>query len=72
MENGKKEICIYCYEKTATTFYLNPVSYKSYPCCPECLEKREKKQREIDERYLNIKPFDGPNEYGEYYDENSY
>lgn len=45
---------------------------KSYPACTNCLEKREADQERINERYLDIKPFTGRNEYGEYYDEDSY
>ena len=45
---------------------------KSYPACDNCLEHREKEQERINERYLDITPFTGQNEYGEYYDEDSY
>lgn len=45
---------------------------KSYPACDNCLEAREKAQELINERYLDITPFTGQNEDGEYYDEDSY
>ena len=61
----------------ATDYYQNwgdmsRVVPKSYPACNNCLDKREKKQQQINERYLDIKPFTGQNQHGEYYDEDSY
>ncbi len=43
-----------------------------YPCCENCYNKRAEEQERINEKYLDITPFSGPNEYGEYYDEDSY
>lgn len=61
----------------ATDYYQNwgdtsRIVPKSYPACSSCLGKREKDQKRINERYLDIKPFTGQNAYGEYYDEDSY
>jgi len=76
--------CLYKYEGCtgeATEYYQNhhPACLepgrmfpKSYACCTNCLEIREKEQERINERYLDIPYFSGPNEDGEYYDEDSY
>lgn len=61
----------------ATDYYQNHRDMsrlipKSYPCCSNCLDHREKDQERINERYLDITPFTGMNDCGEYYDEDSY
>lgn len=50
----------------------NVHSGSTFPCCENCFNIRQKKEGEINEKYMNIKPFSGQNEYGEYYDEDSY
>lgn len=50
----------------------NGISSSNFPCCQNCYDKRESEQKEINRKYVDITPFNGPNEYGEYYDENSY
>lgn len=70
-----KESCNYHYNgctEEATTSYFSPVSYKSFPCCENCLDIRIEKEAENNDKYMNITPFTGMNEYGEYYDEDSY
>jgi len=69
------EDCHFHYEGctfTPTGTWNNGISRNNYPCCSNCYDKREAEQEKINDRYMNITPFSGPNEYGEYYDENSY
>lgn len=79
VEHSEQLDCHYHYAgctHEATMTWTSPIIDRhvggNYPCCENCYKIRAAEQERINEKYMNIKPFKGRNEYGEYYDEDSY
>lgn len=71
----EKSDCFYKYDGCtgeATETWQNEFSMSTFECCPNCLEIRASLEEKEREKMAKIKPFSGQNEYGEYYDEESY